>query len=344
MLQLRERKRGRIMWNNIQSFKDDFMFALETKLDPGYMVITNKVAKLNNVMKTGISLQNPAFPSNTIPTIYLEDLYESYGNENINIDSLASQLYEQMVHAPNTDSVSEILNPEFVKEHVQIKVISSEMNGDFLRDKPCIPVNGFDDLVAIAVVKLDSEDFRNSFGSEHSGSITVTDGLMLNLSIRKSELFECALRNSEQNNPASLRSMREVMIEMMFPDGKPEDDPMVDMFLPPEGDEAMMYVLTNRTAMFGASTIMYSGIMDEVYNKVGSDFVIIPSSLHEVLIVKDADLMSNNEILNMVSQINEGVVADCDILSNNIYRYSGADKCVATIRASGAESDLSAEL
>ena len=46
----------------------------------------------------------------------------------------------------------------------------------------------------------------------------------------------------------------------------------------------------------------------------------------------------------MVSQINEGVVADCDILSNNIYRYSGADKCVTTIRASGAESDLSAEL
>ena len=106
------------MWNNIQSFKDDFMFALETKLDPGYMVITNKVAKLNNVMKTGISLQNPAYPSNTIPTIYLEDLYESYGNENINIDSLASQLYEQMVHAPNTDSVSEFLNLDFVKEHV----------------------------------------------------------------------------------------------------------------------------------------------------------------------------------------------------------------------------------
>lgn len=39
--------------------------------------------------------------------------------------------------------------------------------------------------------------------------------------------------------------MRDVLVGMMFPDGMPENDPMVDMMLLPEDAGTQMYVLSN---------------------------------------------------------------------------------------------------
>ena len=45
-----------------------------------------------------------------------------------------------------------------------------------------------------------------------------------------------------------------------------------------------VYVCTNESKHHGASALMYPNFMDEVADKLGGDFYIIPSSIHETLL------------------------------------------------------------
>lgn len=333
------------MWNDIDSFKSELIYALEARVEPGYVVRTDNVIKNNNITKTGISLQRGTNAVEITPTIYVEDIYEHYRGGFVSMETITEDVYSNLVSLPEIDDLSEYMTPEFINEHVQVKVISGNMNRSYLIDKPFIPVEGYDDLVAVAIVDLEQTPFQSK--TNYSGSFVVSDALIEHLGIRKSELFEKALSNSEHNNPAEFKTMREVLISTMFPEGIPEDDPMAELILPPEDEFGpQMYVLSNKKMVFGASAIMYSGIMQEIYNKIGGDFIIIPSSIHEVIIIKDTDPSENSYISGMIGEINENIVNDSEVLSNNFYKYNGAENTVITIKASdlGAENSIGAEL
>lgn len=332
------------MWNDIDSFKSELIYALEARVEPGYVVRTDNVIKNNNITKTGISLQRGTNAVEITPTIYVEDIYEHYRGGFVSMETITEDVYSNLVSLPEIDDLSEYMTPEFINEHVQVKVISGNMNRSYLIDKPFIPVEGYDDLVAVAIVDLEQTPFQSK--TNYSGSFVVSDALIEHLGIRKSELFEKALSNSEQNNPAKFVTMRDVLKESLISNGISEDDPMMEMMLPPEDIGPEMYVLSNKKMVFGASSIMYNGIMQEIYNKIGGDFIIIPSSIHEVIIIKDTDPSENSYISGMIGEINENIVNDSEVLSNNFYKYNGAENTVITIKASdlGAENSIGAEL
>lgn len=328
------------MWKDISEFKKDFIDALEEKLDPGYIIMTDEISKINGVTKTGIFFQCGTEQVNIAPTLYIEDIYEHYKHSSFSFDEIVSDTYEKLVNAPKLDDISQYFDPEYVKENVQIEVINKEMNHDYLMDKPYMPVKGFDDLAAIVKIKVNDISF---LGTQQMSKIVVTDALLFNLNISRSEIFEMAVSNSVKDNPVTLKGMMETLQESMFPDGVPEDDPMASMMFPPEMDE-QMYVLSNKEMFNGASVIMYPGVMEDVYEKLGEDFIIIPSSIHEVLIVRSADQMDAGYMLGMIHDINEGIVDDCEVLSNNMYHYSGVENKVTTIAASDMEKNLGAEM
>ena len=85
-----------------------------------------------------------------------------------------------------------------------------------------------------------------------------------------------------------------------------------------------MYVLTNKEETFGAAEILNVGIMSRITEDFGNDCIIIPSSLHEVLILEDKNMTEKDyaAIRSMVKEINENYVAEKDVLTDSIYRYS----------------------
>ena len=220
------------MWNDIDSFKSELIYALEARVEPGYVVRTDNVIKNNNITKTGISLQRGTNAVEITPTIYVEDIYEHYRGGFVSMETITEDVYSNLVSLPEIDDLSEYMTPEFINEHVQVKVISGNMNRSYLIDKPFIPVEGYDDLVAVAIVDLEQTPFQSK--TNYSGSFVVSDALIEHLGIRKSELFEKALSNSEQNNPAKFVTMRDVLKESLISNGISEDDPMMEMMLPPE--------------------------------------------------------------------------------------------------------------
>ena len=79
--------------------------------------------------------------------------------------------------------------------------------------------------------------------------------------------------------------------------------------------------LTNNEFMFGASSILYPGVAEEISEKFGnSNFFIIPSSLHELLIMADNGQINTSEIKNIIKSVNSELPSK-DFLSNTLYYY-----------------------
>lgn len=100
-------------------------------------------------------------------------------------------------------------------------------------------------------------------------------------------------------------------------DTKPED--FFEEFI--RGEEYPLYVLSNRNGVKGAAVILYDGLLKEAAKGLGNDLLILPSSVHEVLVMaydKEMDFLS---IRDMVEHINKVEVPVCDVRSNQIYRY-----------------------
>lgn len=83
-----------------------------------------------------------------------------------------------------------------------------------------------------------------------------------------------------------------------------------------------MLVATNRNRVNGAAVMLSNQILSEAKNKLGGKVVILPSSVHEVIIVKHSNIMTLQELYKMVCEINQEAVSPQDFLSDNIYTWS----------------------
>ncbi len=87
-------------------------------------------------------------------------------------------------------------------------------------------------------------------------------------------------------------------------------------------DDLPMYVLTNKEKRFGATAMLYSERMKELAERFGCDPLILPSSVHEVLLLPDDHCQEYTFYRQMVSEVNRTQVEAEEVLSYNLYRYS----------------------
>lgn len=202
-----------------------------------------------------------------------------------------------------------MLDFENVKEDISLRLMNTENNQEKLQNRPNETI---EDMSASLVIVV---------GETKEGLATapITNEIMAELGTDKETLMEVAKSNIAEQD-YSFKSMRDVLIGTMFPDGVPENDPMIDMMLPPE-DGPQMYVLSNEHNLHGAAEIMNQKAMDEIADKLGGDFVVLPSSVHEVIILPFDDNMDSATLDNMIQEINGGVVSPEDKLSDHAFMY-----------------------
>ena len=154
-------------------------------------------------------------------------------------------------------------------------------------------------------------------GDSAGGKMTsvITNQQLNAFGITAEQLHQDALENAPITHPASLRSMQEVMAEMM---GMEPEDVM--------SGEPTMLVATVEGSFMGASVIQYPGFMEQAAEKIGGDFFVLPSSIHEVLLIPDDGRQDFHELAAMVQTINETQVAPEERLSDNVYHYDKADR------------------
>lgn len=113
-----------------------------------------------------------------------------------------------------------------------------------------------------------------------------------------------------------ITNMNDMMREMALADGMPEE--LADALF--GGAPAPMWVVTNKAKLNGAISVVAA--KDALRNMFPNGYVVLPSSRHEVLVL---DINSNNnidELKEMVTEINLGVVSEDDKLSDNVYVFT----------------------
>lgn len=195
------------------------------------------------------------------------------------------------------DSLSDY---EQMKSKLSMEVVSADRNAELLQN---VPHERMEDMAVIYRFVLDQTDSGN-------GTILVTNQMLDQYGITKEQLRADALENAPEIRPSEIRGMSEVMSEIapgMIPEVAPEDE--------------QIFVATVPDKIHGAGVIAYPNFMEDAAQKMGGDFFVLPSSIHEVLLVRDNGQMTAKELENMVKEVNATQVEPADQLTDHVYHY-----------------------
>lgn len=95
------------------------------------------------------------------------------------------------------------------------------------------------------------------------------------------------------------------------------------------GEACPMVVVRSDKDIYGAGILANKAALETLRDKYGA-FTIIPSSVHEVIILPDSVIPhKTSDIAKMVKEVNATVVVEADQLSDNVYRYDAEGLHVA---------------
>lgn len=280
---------------NYQEFTEKVVELLRDRMGDEYSVRSAEVMKNNGVAYTGVVMMREA--DNMSPTIYLEEMYRQYcvgtGMEKI-VDGIV-ELYHEKMQNVNLD-MAFFEDYEKVKDRIFHKLVNYEKNRKLLED---VPYFAWYDLAIVFYYALEEKVLG-------SASILIHNSHLAMWGKTAEELYETAEGNMRRNMPELLVPMYRLVEEMTGLKMK-------------EAASLDMYVLTNQEKLNGASVMLYSQKIGELAEELGTDLLILPSSVHEVLLLPDDS--EHDFYRQMVREVNETQVEPEEVLSDHLYRY-----------------------
>ena len=92
-----------------------------------------------------------------------------------------------------------------------------------------------------------------------------------------------------------------------------------------------MYVLTNVAGINGASAILYNGILERFANRLNKDLYVIPSSIHETIIIPKEPDISVESLRELVCDVNNSEVQEDEVLADCVYEYSRQKRAIMLV-------------
>lgn len=247
-------------------------------------------AKAVNITKNGVNLQGIALGAGDVrPTIYIEQ-FADYADDEVEdvVDAIMYQYNKAIEDVPVID-VYNLLNWDYAKTRLQL----------------CIQQKGNEDIVKRDF--LDLEEYVRVIASTDesgTGSFKVRPEHLEHFGITEETLFHAAW-------------------DCTAPTIKIEDiSQMVPM---PEG---MMIVATNETKLNGAIAMKATEKLVEVADKYGKDLAILPSSIHEILLIPIDENTNFLYLDAMVQEVNATQLQPEEVLSNQAYRFNREERSI----------------
>ena len=286
------------------------------KMNAGYVageggnITINHVIKNNGCEMDGLVIMEKG--KDIAPTIYLDSFYELYTNgESIkNIIRQIEVIYEQNKNNVTFD-VNILKHFDTIKDKIVYKVVNYRSNEKLLEQ---VPHKRILDLAVVFYCLLDNEYGR-------SATALIYNNNLKNWNVTIDDVYKAALKNT----PDLLHSKISSMAALFEKCGVNVDGEEVDLkdYVPSD-----MYVLTNESKLNGAACILYENVLYDFAQKLGADLYILPSSVHEVILLPKLSMFEKDELVNMVKEVNtEGVAAD-EVLSDHVYEYNRTERLI----------------
>lgn len=265
------------------------------------------VLKNNGAVYDGLVILDPLL--NISPTIYLNAYYHRY------LDGVSLEdIYDDIIHTyqknlPTEDfDISLFRDFGKAKERIVMKLVNASKNKELLHKVPHIIIY---DLAIVFLCSV--SDFMQEYAT------IMIHNEHLNLwGIEKEELFELAKENSPKLLAPRLDNLHDVF-EYITNESL--------SFL----DELNISILTNYLKIYGATCMVYPNLLNEIAEIYEDNLIIIPSSIHEVLILPEQNMPEEHSIENinsMIQEINETQLTDAEILSDHVYYFHRESKSV----------------
>lgn len=255
------------------------------------------------------------------PTINLNNLFDSYSKHpEHSITAVMQEVASVIQHTPETFDIGRIMDYDRVKKNLFMRLSAAEKNKDLLEHAPHIRK---EDLAITFHIMLDQSD-------KGTATTMINDNMMEAYGIDLDQLYQDALLNSPVICPAQIENMGEALSRMMIEDMKsagapPEVIQEMEKDLKESNKDNPMTIITNDRLVDGASAIFYPGVMDLVGERMQGDYFILPSSVHETLVVPDDGRVSLQELTDMVKEVNMTQVNPEEQLTDQVYHYDIAD-------------------
>lgn len=208
--------------------------------------------------------------------------------------------------------LDDMLDFERVRPHLTTKLCDPDNARDYLADKPWVPVG---DWAMFFRVKMLHQ-------AGMTGSAVVTNQLMEAWGLDTETLRQAAVAAESANDPAWLSPLMEIVVHGPQIAGAN----LLDSPSPLALQANDLFALSNRSRFNGACVVGWDGVLDRVGEVLGADFAVVPSSIHEVLIVPDIpprDMRVAEQSLRD-GNADPRIVDRDDILSNRLQFYNRA--------------------
>lgn len=229
------------------------------------------------------------------PTLVIESL------EKMSVDKTDEEVVEFILSVineekPDYQSMLDILkNPEEIKKHLQLCLLP--------KHNPNLVCEPFLDLYKGVRVSVDGM------------SVKVTNVMLEVAGLTREEVFEIAEKRAREK--IAICNMSDFSFLLDGFNFKSVEEIEIDN----DDDTPLMLTLSNLNQCYGAAAIVFDDVLEMIREKLGCDYYILPSSIHEVIVLK-AFNADTDEINNMITEINETQVDPRERLSNHFYIYS----------------------
>lgn len=265
-----------------------------------YEIKNCDVIKNNGVQLCGIGVGKKG--EAVCPSIYLEKYYERFllGD---NFDCISKDIIKEACEARYTYD----FDPEFyksfsnVKDYLMVKMVNTDKNQELLKDTPN---REFLDLSFVVYCNLEDVFHMNA-------SILVKDAHLKMWGIDRNELIDIAYENTKKACVA-IKSLVEVLSDEMNYMDKPHVN---------------MYVMSFDNQYYGAVCMTFSEILDDFLKTRSGGVYILPSSVHEVILLPEANIdgYESSNLNELVKTVNGECLDLEEILADHAYYYSKAE-------------------
>ena len=243
----------------------------------------------------------------------LDTLYDAYRNGEAYdvVLNKAAELADGSLRNKPEFNIENIMNYDVMKETLVMEVVSADRNADFLKN---IPHKNIEDLAVVY-------RFQVCGMEDGHGTILVTNDLLDKYGITAEQLHADALEKAPEIQPIVFEGMAEVLARQMGV----ENVEMLGLNVPPE--EEQMIVVSVEGNVHGAGVLAYRDFCEKASERVGNQsFFLLPSSIHELLIIPDNGKFDVPSLEMMVREVNATTVDPAEQLTDNVYHYDAEAK------------------
>ena len=267
---------------------------------PEAKVAVRKITKNNGLILTGLTVQKG---ESVLPIIYLERYWKLFRSSE-DLPAVFKEIDKALsskIEFPNL-SLEDIKDFDKVKDWLCLRVINKKKNEEKLKTMPYITVL---DLAVVFYIYLGN-----------GASIEINDSFLEGWNIGKEkfikEYIPIAMVNTNRILPCNVFNMVQFIDSVI--NTKAEEKEIV---------EDIMYVMTNPAKYYGAVGIAAEGMrLKKFAEDHKSGFYIIPSSVHElILVLGDHNRKDSKSLYRMVREVNRTCVDPDEVLSDNVYYF-----------------------